>query len=418
MANSLEQNRDVVHATESVAEKTVYPVLLSLAFTHLLNDTFQSLIPAVYPLLKTSYELSFAQVGIITMTYQLIASVLQPVVGWYTDRSPKIYALSLAMSSTALGLVCFGLASNFSMLLVGVGFIGFGSSIFHPESSRVAHFASGGRKGMAQSIFQVGGRVGSSTGPLLAAFIILPLGRTSVIWFGVVAVMGAFFLGYVGRWYSREKTEKASSSGRIDTERRTLSVSSFSIPRGKAIKSLAILMILTLSKYAYLACMRNYLTFYMIQRFDVSAQASQIYLFVFLFSVALGIYMGGPIGDRIGRKYVIWISILGVAPFTLLFPYANLFWSCVLSIIIGFLLSSAFPAILVYGQDLMPTNLGMVSGLFYGFAFGAGGLGSVLLGKLADQTSIQYVFYLCSFFPLAGIIAAWLPDLSKKMNNS
>ena len=418
MTNSLKQSEEVIHAKATVAEQTVYPILLSLAFTHLLNDTFQSLIPAMYPLLKASYELSFAQVGIITMTYQLIASVLQPVVGWYTDRSPKVYALSLAMSSTAIGLVCFGLAGNFPMLLVGVGLIGFGSSIFHPESSRVAHFASGGRKGMAQSLFQVGGRLGSSMGPLLAAFIILPLGRFSIIWFGAVALLGAFFLGIIGRWYRREKPQRQTSPDRMETNGQILSVSSFSIPKGRAVKSLIILMILTLSKYAYLACMRNYLTFYMIQRFGVSAQASQIYLFVFLFSVALGIYMGGPIGDRIGRKYVIWISILGVAPFTLLFPYANLFWSCVLSIIIGFLLSSAFPAILVYAQDLMPTNLGMVSGLFYGFAFGIGGLGSVLLGKLADQTSIQYIFYLCSFFPLVGIIAAWLPDLSKKMNDS
>src|SRR5699024_5732380 len=414
MVNGVKQRDKVIHATESVAEKTVYPILLALGFTHLLNDIFQSLIPAMYPLIKESYELTFAQVGIITMTYQLVASVLQPVIGWYTDQNPKIYALSLAMSSTATGLVFFGLAINFFMVLIGVALICFGSSIFHPESSRVAHFASGGRKGMAQSIFQVGGRVGTSMGPLLAAFIILPLGRTSTIWFGAVAVLGAFLLAFIGRWYNREKPQNQASSGQKQVDRHIFSVSSFSILRSKAIKSLTILMVLTLSKYAYLACMRNYLTFYMIQQFGVSAQASQIYLFIFLFSVALGIYMGGPIGDKIGRKYVIWISILGVAPFTLLFPYANLFWSCVLSIIIGFLLSSAFPAILVYAQDLMPTNVGMVSGLFYGFAFGIGGLGSVLLGKLADLTSIQYIFYLCSFFPLVGIIAAWLPNISKK----
>jgi len=287
MVNGVKQRDKVIHATESVAEKTVYPILLALGFTHLLNDIFQSLIPAMYPLIKESYELTFAQVGIITMTYQLVASVLQPVIGWYTDQNPKIYALSLAMSSTATGLVFFGLAINFFMVLIGVALIGFGSSIFHPESSRVAHFASGGRKGMAQSIFQVGGRVGTSMGPLLAAFIILPLGRTSTIWFGAVAVLGAFLLAFIGRWYNREKPQNQASSGQKQVDRHIFSVSSFSIPRSKAIKSLTILMVLTLSKYAYLACMRNYLTFYMIQQFGVSAQASQIYLFIFLFSVAL-----------------------------------------------------------------------------------------------------------------------------------
>jgi len=372
----------------------------------------------MYPLLKKSYDLNFAQIGIITMTYQFVASILQPVVGWYTDRSPKVYALTIAMSFTAIGLVCFGLAGSFAMLLVAVGFIGFGSSIFHPESSRVAHFASGGRKGMAQSIFQVGGRVGSSVGPLLAAFIILPFGQFSIVWFAAIAVLGAIFLSFVGRWYRRNRPQRASLLDQIEAAKQKSSVSSFSIPRRKAIRALTILMVLTLSKYAYLACMRNYLTFYMIREFGVSAQASQIYLFIFLFSVAVGTYIGGPIGDRIGRKYVIWISILGVAPFTLLFPYVNLFWASVLSVVIGLLLSSAFPAILVYAQDLMPTNLGMVSGLFYGFAFGIGGLGSVLLGKLADQTSILYIFYLCSFFPLIGIVAVLLPDLSKKIKQS
>jgi len=411
-------SEDVTHATESVAKQTVFPILLTLAFSHLLNDMFQSLIPAMYPLLKKSYDLNFAQIGIITMTYQFVASILQPVVGWYTDRSPKVYALTIAMSFTAIGLVCFGLAGSFAMLLVAVGFIGFGSSIFHPESSRVAHFASGGRKGMAQSIFQVGGRVGSSVGPLLAAFIILPFGQFSIVWFAAIAVLGAIFLSFVGRWYRRNRPQRASLLDQIEAAKQKSSVSSFSIPRRKAIRALTILMVLTLSKYAYLACMRNYLTFYMIREFGVSAQASQIYLFIFLFSVAVGTYIGGPIGDRIGRKYVIWISILGVAPFTLLFPYVNLFWASVLSVVIGLLLSSAFPAILVYAQDLMPTNLGMVSGLFYGFAFGIGGLGSVLLGKLADQTSILYIFYLCSFFPLIGIVAVLLPDLSKKIKQS
>jgi len=411
-------SEDVTHATESVAKQTVFPILLTLAFSHLLNDMFQSLIPAMYPLLKKSYDLNFAQIGIITMTYQFVASILQPVVGWYTDRSPKVYALTIAMSFTAIGLVCFGLAGSFAMLLVAVGFIGFGSSIFHPESSRVAHFASGGRKGMAQSIFQVGGRVGSSVGPLLAAFIILPFGQFSIVWFAAIAVLGAIFLSFVGRWYRRNRPQRASLLDQIEAAKQKSSVSSFSIPRRKAIRALTILMVLTLSKYAYLACMRNYLTFYMIREFGVSAQASQIYLFIFLISVAVGTYIGGPIGDRIGRKYVIWISILGVAPFTLLFPYVNLFWASVLSVVIGLLLSSAFPAILVYAQDLMPTNLGMVSGLFYGFAFGIGGLGSALLGKLADQTSIHYIFYLCSFFPMIGTIAVLLPDLSKKIKQS
>lgn len=405
------ENKEVEHATESVAKKTVYPILLALAFSHLLNDTFQSLIPAMYPLIKESYSLNFAQVGLITMTYQFTASILQPLVGWYTDRNHKVYALTAAMFSTAIGLAFFGLAGSYVVLLVSVGLIGLGSSIFHPESSRVAHFASGGRKGLAQSLFQVGGRFGASLGPLLAAFIILPFGQSSIIWFGAAAVLGAIFLSFVGRWYSQNR----SAAGGEKTDQQSTTTSNFSIHKPKAIKALGILMILTLSKYAYLACMRNYLTFYMIRQFGVSAQTSQVLLFVFLLSVAAGTYLGGPIGDRIGRKYVIWISILGVAPFALLFPYANLFWASVLSVIIGLLLSSAFPAILVYAQDLMPTNLGMVSGLFYGFAFGMGGLGSVLLGNLADQTSIHYIFYLCSFFPLVGVIAVFLPDLSKKV---
>ena len=412
MSNSPTTKQKVEHATESVARKTVFPILLALSFSHLLNDTFQSLIPAMYPVVKKSYHLSFSQIGFITLTYQFVASILQPLVGWYTDRNYKAYALTVGMTFTAVGLTSFALANNFAMLLVAVGLIGMGSSIFHPESSRVAHFASGGRKGMAQSLFQVGGRTGASLGPLLAAFIILPLGQFNIIWFAVLAVLGAIFLGIVGRWYSRNKPQQSSQTSNKRKEE-TL-ISSFSIPRRKALFALGILMILTLSKYAYLACMRNYLTFYMMKTFDVSAQSSQIYLFIFMFAVAAGTYIGGPIGDRIGRKYVIWISILGVAPFTLLFPYVNEFWAIVLSVLIGLLLSSAFPAILVYAQDLMPTNLGMVSGLFYGFAFGVGGIGSVLLGKLADQTSIQYIFYICSFFPLIGLAAIFLPNLYKE----
>ena len=403
-------SENVKRATESVAKKTVLPILMALSFSHLLNDTFQSLIPAMYPVLKKSFDLNFSQIGFITFTFQLTGSILQPLVGWYTDRNPKVHSLTAGMCFTATGLVCFALAQNFAMLLVAVGIIGIGSSIFHPESSRVAHFASGGRKGMAQSLFQVGGRVGAATGPLMAAFIILPFGQFNIIWFAAVALLGATFLGFVGRWYSRNSPKNSTEK----KETHAFSFSNFSIQRRRAIIALSILLILTLSKYAYLASMRNYLTFYMIQQFGISAQSSQVHLFLFMFAVAAGTYIGGPIGDRIGRKYVIWISILGVAPFTILFPYANLFWASVLSVVIGFLISSAFPAILVYSQDLMPTSLGMVSGLFYGFAFGVAGLGSVLLGKLADQTSMEFVFNLCSYFPLIGILAWFLPDLSNK----
>jgi FSR family fosmidomycin resistance protein-like MFS transporter len=399
----------VKRATESVAKKTVLPVLMALSFSHFLNDTFQSLIPAMYPVLKGSYQLNFSQIGFITFTFQVTGSIFQPLVGWYTDRNPKVYALSVGMCFTAAGLISFALANNFAMLLVSVGIIGIGSSIFHPESSRVAHFASGGRKGMAQSLFQVGGRVGASAGPLLAAFIILPLGQFNIIWFGAAALAGAIFLSVVGRWYGRNRPRHPSAKKGED---HSVSFSSFSIPRRKALIALTVLLILTLSKYAYLASMRNYLTFYLINTFGISAQASEIQLFLFMAAVAAGTYFGGPIGDRIGRKYVIWISILGVAPLTILFPYANLFWASVLSFFIGFILSSAFPAILVYAQDLMPTSVGMVSGLFYGFAFGIAGLGTVLLGKLADYTSIAFVFHLCSFFPLIGILAWFLPDLS------
>ncbi len=404
----------VKRATETVTRKAVFPVLMALGFSHFLNDTFQSLIPAIYPVLKSSYALNFSQIGFITFTYQLTGSILQPAVGWYTDRQPKAYSLTVGMCFTAMGLASLALANNFTMLLVSVGIIGIGSSIFHPESSRIAHFASGGRKGMAQSIFQIGGRIGSSAGPLLAAFIVLPLGQFKIIWFGVAALAGAVFLGVVGRWYSQNRPRASSSE---KEESHSVSFSSFSIPRRQAIIALAVLLILTLSKYAYLASMRNYLTFYLIDTFGISAQASQVHLFIFMFATAAGIYFGGPIGDRIGRKYVIWFSILGVAPLTILFPYANLFWSGILSFAIAFILSSAFPAILVYAQDLMPTSVGMVSGLFYGFAFGVGGLGTVLLGKLADHTSMAYVFQLCSYFPLAGILAWFLPNLVNDSSN-
>lgn len=391
-----------------VAEKTVYPVLVALSFSHLLNDTIQSLIPSIYPLVKNTLQLSFSQVGMITFTYQLTASLLQPVVGTFTDRKPLPYSLPIGMCFTLIGLVFLSFASTFSMVLLSVGLIGVGSSVFHPEASRLAHIASGGRHGMAQSLFQVGGNAGSAIGPLLAALIIMPLGQHHVIWFSAAALLAIVILFNIGSWYKgnfhRIKKKKTTN---------TATVSKPLLSRKKTIYSLLILLVLIFSKYIYMSSLTSYYTFYLIDKFNVSVQSSQIHLFIFLFAVAAGTFIGGPLGDRIGRKYVIWISILGVAPFTLLLPYADLFWTSVLSVFIGFILSSAFSAILVFAQELIPGKIGMISGMFFGFAFGIAGIGSALLGKLADMTSINYVFHLCSFLPLLGLVTAFLPNIGK-----
>ncbi len=389
-------------------QKTVFPILFTISFAHLLNDMMQSVIPAVYPLIKNNYQLTFTQIGLITLTFQLTASLLQPVVGFYTDKTPRPYSLPIGMSFTLAGLVLLSQASDYGHILVAVALVGMGSSVFHPESSRVAYLASGGRRGLAQSIFQIGGNAGGATGPLLAALVVVPYGQHNIIWFGLAAVLAMIALSRVAHWYKHHLHQKMSKGKTQEHDVHPV------LSRGKVNTSIAILLALIFSKYFYMASITSYLTFYLIDKFGVSVQQSQIYLFIFLASVAAGTLIGGPLGDRFGRKYVIWASILGVAPFTLLLPYVDLFWTGALSVVIGIIISSAFPAILVYAQELVPGKVGMISGLFFGFAFGMGGLGSALLGKLADYTSITYVFHLCAFLPLLGIIAGWLPNVERE----
>ena len=393
---------------KNVAEGTMFSILLTISFSHLLNDTIQSLIPSIYPLVKRSFHLSFAQVGLITLTFQLSASLLQPFVGFYTDKKPQPFSLATGMGFTLVGLICLAFASGFGWLLIAVGLIGIGSSVFHPEASKVAYMASGGRRGLAQSIFQVGGNAGSAIGPLLAALIIVPFGQTSVAWFSFVALLAILILIYIGKWYRlnmhRIRPKKAVEHHEAGTK---LSKTTITL-------SIIILLVLIFSKYFYLASMSSYYTFYLIDKFHISVQSSQVHLFIFLFATAAGTLLGGPIGDRFGRKYVIWFSILGVAPFTLLLPHVNLFWTTVLSVFIGFILASAFSAILVYAQELLPGKVGLVSGLFFGFAFGMGGLGSALLGALADRTSIHFVYQVCAYLPLIGLLTGFLPDIGHK----
>lgn len=393
-----------VKIVRETAQKTVYSILLAISFSHLLNDTIQSLIPAIYPVVKDSFALSFSQVGLITLTFQMAASLLQPVVGFYTDKKPQPFSLAIGMIFTLSGLIFLSQADSFAHLLISVGLIGVGSSVFHPEASKVAYMASGGKRGLAQSIFQVGGNAGSSLGPLLAAMIVVPFGQTSILWFSLLALIAISVLFKVGQWYKSHEYKRKKGPVKDATEVVNLS-------RKKIVLSIIILLVLIFSKYFYLASITSYYTFYLIQKFNVSVQSSQVHLFIFLASVAAGTLLGGPLGDRFGRKYIIWFSILGVAPFTLLLPYVNLFWTSVLTVVIGLILSSAFAAILVYAQELLPGKIGMVSGLFFGFAFGMGGLGSAVLGALADKTSIDYVFHLCSYLPLMGMLTAFLPNL-------
>lgn len=390
---------------QKVAEGTVFSVLIALSITHLLNDTLQSLIPAMYPILAKSLTLDFTQVGLITFTFQMSASILQPIVGMYTDKKPQPFSLAIGMSFTLLGLISLSMAHTFPMVLVSVALVGIGSAIFHPEASRLAYMAAGGRHGMAQSLFQVGGNAGSSLGPLLAAAIIAPLGQFHVIWFSLAALLAIFIMLRISAWYKqnthRIKPKRSASAGLQQVQ----------LSRGKVVFSIVILLVLIFSKYFYMASLTSYYTFYLMDKFQISVQSAQIHLFIFLFSIAAGTFIGGPLGDRIGRKYVIWISILGCAPFTLLMPHANLFWTSILSVFIGVILSSAFSAILVYAQELMPGKVGMIAGLFFGFAFGMAGVGSALLGKLADATSIRYVYEVCAWLPLIGVLTAFLPNL-------
>lgn len=388
------------------AQGTAYRVLGGISFAHMLNDMIQSLILAIYPILKNDFHLSFAQVGLITLTYQLTASMLQPLVGMVTDRRPMPYSLPVGMGFTLCGLLLLAVAPTFPVLLLAAALVGTGSSIFHPESSRVARMASGGRHGLAQSLFQVGGNTGSSLGPLLAAWIIVPHGRGSVAWFSLAALLAIVVLLQVGRWYSHHHVARGKSAARHLTV--------VALSRNKIIGALAILGLLIFSKYFYLASLSSYYTFYLIHKFGVSVQSAQVHLFVFLFAVAAGSLIGGPVGDRIGRKWVIWVSILGVAPFTLLLPHANLMWTGVLTVVIGLILASAFSAILVYAQELIPGRVGMISGLFFGFAFGMGGIGAAVLGGLADTHGIEYVYQLCAYLPLMGLITVFLPNLEKR----
>ena len=393
-------------ATET--EATRFKVLGAISFSHFLNDMIQSLIIAIYPLLKGEFALTFMQIGAITLTYQVCASVLQPVIGIYTDKHPQPHSLSLGMGFTLIGLITLAWAPNYAAVLGAAALVGTGSSIFHPESSRIARLASGGRHGLAQSIFQVGGNAGSAMGPLLAAWIIIPHGRTSVAWFALAALLAIAVLWNVGAWYRRRHVDPA-----VRPKPRAVPAGSVS-PRRVA-WPVAILLILIFSKYFYLASITSYYSFYLIEKFHLSVQSAQLYLFYFLLAAALGTLFGGPIGDRVGRKRVIWFSILGVAPFSMLLPYVDLLWTGILSFIIGLILASAFSAILVFAQELMPGKVGAVSGLFFGFAFGMGGIGAAVLGSLADVYGIDFVYRMCAFLPLLGTVAAFLPDMKRPL---
>lgn len=385
------------------AAKAVLHILTAVTVCHLLNDMVQSLVPSIYPILKVSFRLSFGQIGLLSLTYQVVASLLQPFIGLYTDKRPMPYALALGMCFTMAGTVMLAVAPTFQMLLVAAAVVGAGSAIFHPESSRIARIASGGRHGFAQSFFQVGGNTGTAIGPLLAALIVLPQGQRGMAWFAIAAALGVLILYFVGKWRSHH-LQRATPSHVRRAERSPL-------PRRTIVRAMAVLVLLIFSKYFYLASMSGYFTFYLISRFHVSVRSSQLHLFVFLGAAAAGTFLGGPIGDRIGPKYVIWASILGVLPFTLLLPQANLFWTGILSAVIGFLIASAFSAILVYAQDLMPGRVGLVSGIFFGLAFGMGGIGAAVLGHVADVTSIVFVYKVCAWLPAIGLLAGLLPNL-------
>lgn len=394
---------DRTAAANRQVETTVFGILTAISFCHLLNDLMQSLIPAIYPILKDSLHLDFGQIGLITLAYNVTASLLQPVIGLYTDRHPQPYSLAVGMTFTLIGLLLLSVAHHFAIVLLSAALVGLGSAVFHPESSRIARLASGGRHGFAQSLFQVGGNAGSSLGPLLAAFIVLPRGQASISWFSLAALIAIALLWNVGSWY--KQTHPATVHQQAA---RALHPAVSSRQAGIV---LVILLALIFSKYVYLASLSSYYTFYLIEKFGVSVWSAQIHLFIFLGAVAAGTILGGPIGDRIGRRFVILWSILGVLPFTLALPYADLFWTRILSVIIGVILASAFSAIVVYAQELVPGRVGMIAGLFFGLAFGIGGLGAAVLGTMADRTGIEFVYFVCSFLPLIGILAVFLPNL-------
>jgi len=394
-------------AVGAESPRTAYAVLAAVSLSHLLNDTLQSLLPSIYPVLKSTFDLSFAQVGMMTLALMLTASVLQPVVGLVTDRRPAPLALAAGMTFTLIGLLLLSTAWTFPLLLLAATFVGVGSSVFHPESSRVARMASGGQHGLAQSVFQVGGNTGSAIGPLIAAFLIAPYGQRSILWCALIALAGIALTYRIGLWQRANQTEVPRARG-------ARGQTAESLPHRRVAMAIAILAALIFSKYFYLASLSSYFTFYLMTKFGLSVQAAQLHLFAFLAAVAVGTILGGPIGDRIGRKPVIWASILGVLPFSLLLPRANLFWTGVLAVIIGLILSSAFSAIVVYAQELVPGRVGLISGVFFGFAFGMGGIGAAVLGQLADRIGIESVYGLCAFLPAIGLLAAFLPNVERR----
>ncbi|MDO9418441.1 MFS transporter [Pararhizobium sp.] len=389
-------------ASPAHIEKTSFSIILAASFCHLLNDIMQSLLTSIYPLLKDNYQLDFVQIGLLTAAFQVTASLLQPVIGLVTDRWHIPFSLPAGMASTFFGLMFLAFAHSFPMLVLGACLIGFGSAVFHPESSRIARHASGGRHGMAQSFFQVGGNTGHAVGPLLAAFIVLPFGQQSLAWFGVIAIVGMMVLTWISRWYEGQRRLHA---GRAPVSRE------LPLPRGRVAWALGVLVLLTATKNVYLASISSYFTFYTIGRFGLSVQEAQMMLFLFLGASAVGVFLGGPIGDRYGTRFVIWFSILGVIPFALMLPYADLFWTGVLTVMIGFIFSSAFSAIVVFAQELVPGRVGLIAGVFFGFAFGAGGLGAAVLGVVADRQGIDFVYTICSYLPLLGILTVLLPQL-------
>jgi MFS transporter, FSR family, fosmidomycin resistance protein len=391
------------------AANTAFGVLGAISTSHMINDMMQSLILAMYPVLKGDFHLSFGQIGLITLTFQLTASLLQPLIGLYTDKRPQRYSLPLGMCSTLCGLLLLAYAPDYATVLVAAALVGLGSAIFHPESSRIARLASGGRHGLAQSVFQVGGNTGSAIGPLIAAAVVVPFGQRSIAWFGLAALLGIVLLLQVSRWYTGQQRTMVTAAGGATAHARQKAVVVSPYPRRVVAGAIAVLLVLIFSKHFYTAGLSSFYTFYLIEKFGLSVQSAQIHLFVFLFASALGTLLGGPIGDRVGRKPVIWFSILGVSPFALLLPHADLFWTTTLTILIGLILSSAFSAILVYAQELMPGRVGTVSGLFFGFAFGMAGLGAAVLGMVADRTSIEFVYRGIAWLPLLGVVAVLLP---------
>jgi MFS transporter, FSR family, fosmidomycin resistance protein len=388
-----------------LVQKTVFSILFSISFAHLLNDLIQAIIPSVYPILKQNYNLSFSQIGLITFTFQLTASIFQPFVGYYTDKYPKPFSQVYGMFFSLIGVVCLAYANHFYWILLSVTFIGIGSSIFHPESARISNLASGGKRGLAQSIFQVGGNLGTALGPLLVALIVVPRSQKHILWFVTVALIALLIITKIAYWYRDHLILRNNKKGGF--------VTIHNLSNSKVKFAVFVLLVLIFSKFFYSASLSTYYTFYVMERFNLTIQEAQYHMFIYLIAYVIGTIIGGPLGDKFGRKYVIWFSVFGATPFALLLPYANLFYTDVLMITIGLIISSAFPAIIVYAQELLPKKIGMVSGLFYGFGFGMGALGSALLGILADKTSIEFVYNVCSFLPIIGIICFFLPNLKK-----